>query len=259
MWFKSKKQTTKTVTDGLRRLESRLEELFEGSVMRFFPDGQHDLSASLVGALRQGILKSPDGELLGPNLYTLEVNPTRVELMRSDVFFLEGLRSSVKEAGDEIGLHFSGPLSIQVNPAPELVDDQIRVSAIYSQIGLTGTSTIETETIDQSVRIPANAFLIIDGTEVYPLRVPVLNIGRRADNHLIIDDPHISRVHAQLRLVRDQYVIFDLESSGGTWVNGERIHQRALQPGDVISLSGVPLVFGQDSRLADETQRMSLS
>jgi pSer/pThr/pTyr-binding forkhead associated (FHA) protein len=95
--------------------------------------------------------------------------------------------------------------------------------------------------------------------EVYPLRVAVLNIGRRADNHLIIDDPRISRVHAQLRLVRGRFVIFDLESSGGTWVNGERIHQRALQPGDVISLSGVPLVFGQDSHLADETQRMLIS
>ncbi len=37
-----------------------------------------------------------------------------------------------------------------------------------------------------------------------------------------------------------------LESSGGTFINGQRIHQSILYPGDVISLAGVNLIFGQD-------------
>jgi len=70
----------------------------------------------------------------------------------------------------------------------------------------------------------------------------------------VIDDGRISRLHAQLRAVRGRYVIFDLDSRGGTWVNGQRVRQQALAPGDVISLAGVPLVFSQDAPEPGETQ-----
>jgi pSer/pThr/pTyr-binding forkhead associated (FHA) protein len=75
----------------------------------------------------------------------------------------------------------------------------------------------------------------------------VINIGRRLDNQLVIDDPRISRSHAQLRAIKGRFVIFDLNSTGGTFVNGERTSQSVMYPGDVISLAGVPLVYGQDN------------
>ncbi|MGD8457618.1 MAG: FHA domain-containing protein, partial [Anaerolineales bacterium] len=75
------------------------------------------------------------------------------------------------------------------------------------------------------------------------------------DNHLVIDDPRVSRTHGQLRAVKGRYMLFDLKSSGGTYVNGERINQVVLHPGDVISLAGVPIVYGQDAiRSISETQ-----
>jgi pSer/pThr/pTyr-binding forkhead associated (FHA) protein len=49
-----------------------------------------------------------------------------------------------------------------------------------------------------------------------------------------------------LRIVRERFVLFDLNSSGGTFVNGQRAEQSVLYPGDVISLAGVTLIFGQD-------------
>jgi pSer/pThr/pTyr-binding forkhead associated (FHA) protein len=91
------------------------------------------------------------------------------------------------------------------------------------------------------------AFLIISGTKVFPIQAAVTNIGRRADNHLIIDDPRISRYHAQIRYVRGRFIIFDLDSTGGTYVNGQRASQSILYAGDVISLAGLPIIFGQDS------------
>lgn len=84
------------------------------------------------------------------------------------------------------------------------------------------------------------------GNDVYPLIRTVINIGRRPDNDLVIDDARISRVHAQLRALHQHYVVFDLGSSGGTRVNGEPVNQHVLSPGDVISLAGLPLVYGQD-------------
>ena len=94
---------------------------------------------------------------------------------------------------------------------------------------------------------PENAYLIISGVKVFPLHTAVVNIGRRLDNTLVIDDPRISRNHAQLRSVDGRYVIFDLNSTGGTSVNGKRVTQCVLYPGDVISLAGIPLIYGQDN------------
>jgi hypothetical protein len=102
---------------------------------------------------------------------------------------------------------------------------------------------------------PANAFLIVDGSLTYPLTGSVVNIGRRADNDLVLHDPRVSRNHAQLRAIKGRYVIFDLDSTAGTFVNGQRVAQSAtLFSGDVISLAGATLIFGQDSFDPDTTQ-----
>jgi pSer/pThr/pTyr-binding forkhead associated (FHA) protein len=98
---------------------------------------------------------------------------------------------------------------------------------------------------DDVTTIPDEAFLIIDGVKVFPLGEPIVNIGRRLDNHLVIDDVRVSRTHAQLRAINSRYVIFDLNSSGGTFINGRKSTQAVLYPGDVISLAGVDLIYGQ--------------
>jgi hypothetical protein len=95
--------------------------------------------------------------------------------------------------------------------------------------------------------IPSNAFVIVNGLNTILLTQPVINIGRRLENDLVIEDQRISREHAQIRAVKGQYVIFDLNSSGGTFVNSIRITQQPLFPGDVISLAGIPLVYGEDN------------
>jgi pSer/pThr/pTyr-binding forkhead associated (FHA) protein len=57
--------------------------------------------------------------------------------------------------------------------------------------------------------------------------------------------------------VGEQYVIFDLQSTGGTTVNGRAVVKQALVPGDVISLAGVPLVYGREGLTEREsTQKL---
>ena len=93
--------------------------------------------------------------------------------------------------------------------------------------------------------IPEDAFVIIDGIRVVPLNQTIVNIGRRIENTLVVDDPRVSRTHAQLRAINGRYIIFDLNSTGGTLVNGKRVNQSVLYPGDVISLAGAELIYGQ--------------
>ncbi|MBC8504691.1 MAG: FHA domain-containing protein [Anaerolineales bacterium] len=88
------------------------------------------------------------------------------------------------------------------------------------------------------------AFLIVDGVKVIVFDTESLNIGRKKDNDIIIDNPHTSRHHARIRFIDKKYVLFDLDSTVGTSVNGKRSQTTILKPGDVISIGGVPIIFG---------------
>jgi pSer/pThr/pTyr-binding forkhead associated (FHA) protein len=118
----------------------------------------------------------------------------------------------------------------------------------------------EVTTDGEPVNIPPNTFLIVNGSRIFPLDQTVVNIGRRSTNDLVVDDHRVSRDHAQLRAVRGKYILFDLSSTGGTFVNGQRVNQKTLNPLDVISLAGVALVYGQemiDAQGLGQTEKMS--
>ena len=88
------------------------------------------------------------------------------------------------------------------------------------------------------------AFLIVDGNRAISLEKEIINIGRKSDNHVVVKNQHVSRYHAQIRKLQEHYVLMDLDSTVGTSVNGKEIKQVYLKPGDVISIAGVPLIFG---------------
>ena len=90
-----------------------------------------------------------------------------------------------------------------------------------------------------------DAFLIVNGVDLFPLKETITSIGRRIDNVLVLNDPRISRAHAELRNIRGRFVVFDLNSTGGTYVNGKRVSHSVVYDGDVISLAGVNLIFRQ--------------
>lgn len=111
------------------------------------------------------------------------------------------------------------------------------------------TSVGNNENSGTEISIPENVFLIFQGVKAFPLNQPLISIGRSHENTIVIDDPRISRRHLEIRVVQDHFVVFDLHSTGGTYINGQRINQGLLYPGDLISLAGVNLVFMQDRLL----------
>ncbi|HXG93835.1 MAG TPA: adenylate/guanylate cyclase domain-containing protein [Blastocatellia bacterium] len=75
-------------------------------------------------------------------------------------------------------------------------------------------------------------------TREYELKNELTRIGRAADrNDIVLDDAQVSREHAQIRRVRDSYLIVDLNSANGTYIDGKRVKERALASGDTITIS----------------------
>lgn len=66
-------------------------------------------------------------------------------------------------------------------------------------------------------------------------------IGGADDNHLVIDDPTVNSQHARIIYANNSFLLHDLGSPEGTYVNDQRITQRVLQNGDRIKVGQVEL------------------
>ncbi|MDB4441877.1 FHA domain-containing protein [bacterium] len=72
-----------------------------------------------------------------------------------------------------------------------------------------------------------------------------LTIGRGEKNDVVIQDPAISKHHAKIDPVGDRFVLIDLQSKNGTFVNENLAVSHWLKHGDVISIGNHQLVYNQ--------------
>ena len=78
----------------------------------------------------------------------------------------------------------------------------------------------------------------------YDLTKPSVNLGRAASNDITVDNATISRQHAIIKLDQDDFRIYDLGSSNGTFVNDQRIVEPiVLQDGDIVRLGDMAFIF----------------
>lgn len=244
----------------LDEFESRLQSLLEVHLLKYLPGYKvEDGIAQRLAAAMHGHLKKQSGVSQAPNIYMIVAHPSTLTRWHSDPRLFEELANTLYTVGNEAGFQFLGRPTVTTTADTNMSLEDMRILVSFSgqSVGETQGMPAEAQPSPSLEKIPSNAFLIIGGTQVVPLNRSVINIGRRLDNHIVIDDPRVSRAHAQLRLVKDHFVLFDLNSSGGTFVNGERTNQSVLYPGDVISLAGITLIFGQDvpaTRITNEGQ-----
>jgi hypothetical protein len=234
----------------LDQIEIRLKSFIE-SVAQLGPwsNRQDRLANQITSALQDSLGPGFENATAAPNKYTIILNPESAAFWKNHPELVINLAATLEDAALESGIHFSSPPEINLEGDMELGRDEVRIVVTQMEsIGSTAVMKIIQDPVKESQDPrPTNAFLIINGEKNFPLRLAVINIGRRPDNQLVIEDPRVSRNHAQLRAAHGHFIIFDLNSTGGTFINGERIIQHVLQPGDVISLAGVPLIYGEDS------------
>lgn len=232
----------------LTQLEERMEALVEGTFARLFAGRlqPRDIALQLARALEDSAAGG------APALrYAVRLNPADAQaLLGEQPRLAELLAAELVQAAREAGVTLPRvpevlilpdlllkPRSVTVTAEAAAVADTAAAAPVTGEAGPEGTGPLA----------PApRAFLILDGQRTVPLTQAIVGLGRRLDNHVILDDPRISRAHAQLRLRFGRYVLYDLGSTGGTFVNGQRVQECVLRPGDVISLAGVPIIYGED-------------
>ena len=83
-----------------------------------------------------------------------------------------------------------------------------------------------------------------DGETRFVLRRQLTRIGRTRDNDVVLDSDRVSRYHAEIVRRRDAWMIRDLESRNGIFVNGRRVREQApMEAGDRIRIGRLEFTF----------------
>ena len=235
----------------LDQIELRLQSFIESSLY-FLPGGrkQDALAHQLVAAIERAVIQEANGVFVSPNKFNVRLHPTNLTVWALRPDLTDSLLQVLIDSAREAGVEFASTPVLQLQADINLPLETFEIETSFRQKNMEHTAVFlaqeEKQAIDQHADQP---FLIVNGNTI-PLELPVINIGRRTDNQIVIDDPRVSRTHAQLRSVKGHYILFDLNSTGGSFVNGVRVAHQLLNPGDVVSLAGYPLIYGEENTTA---------
>ncbi|MBS44566.1 MAG: hypothetical protein CMH83_15660 [Nocardioides sp.] len=227
---------------GLQRFEQRLEQMISGAFARTFRSAVQpvEIAAALERELdNKAQVLSRDRRLV-PNDF-------HVELAKTDLDRLAPYDSTLaRELSDQLQDHargqsyvFPGPIRIGFEEADDLTTGRFRVRS-EAQAKVQGTAT------DTQVR-RARALLEINGTR-HPLQPPGLVVGRGSDADLRINDPGISRRHAEFMISlpsesdhrpgdpapHPHIEVHDLGSTNGITIGGRRVPSATLRDGEEV-------------------------
>jgi pSer/pThr/pTyr-binding forkhead associated (FHA) protein len=92
----------------------------------------------------------------------------------------------------------------------------------------------------------------------YPVRSRGVTIGRHEDNTIVLDNPRVSGYHARIDKTGFDYILTDLQSTNGTFVNSENIVSRKLLHGDRIKIGEHFLLFVGTEKAKVEAERENI-
>jgi hypothetical protein len=264
----------------LARFERLMERAVEGSLRRVFPTSLQpvQIAKATARAMEEAQVVGIAGPEV-PNAYRVRLAPEDLERFADySTTMTRELRRYVVEYAHERGLRPVG------EPRIELVEDErvrvgtVRVDARFVDVeparraaleeALEGTRQLRLAQAGQagSAFLAADADDVSDETEAeaeaeatlwlsdrlglrYPLdpAAGLVRIGRASDNDVSIDNHRVSRYHSQVRRVASTWLVYDLDSTNGTYVDGERVapaRPRPLVDGSMLRLGDHDLQVG---------------
>ena len=215
---------------GLQQFERRLERLFEGVFAKAFRSGLEpvELGRRLVRQMDRDRRVGPSGQRVAPNAFSFRLSPVDRERFAS---FEEALAAELAEAARE---HARGESYAFLGRVQVWIVEDANLSA--------GSFELDAEVRPSAGGRPVGSLTVPDGRRV-PLEDGPVSIGRLDSCDIVLDDPTVSRNHAEVRRDGDGFELIDLGSRNGTRVNGYGVTRQRLADGDDVLIGAVPLRF----------------
>lgn len=233
--------------DKLSRFEKITRRIVEGSVDKVL--GASPLANEIANEIALSTDQYISKQFL-PTRFEIYLDESKhARLFEELPYPEEHYRKFVEQFALETGTKLNGEAEIKILKAPSDSDSGIQVicgsDLDYDEVTQAFTALSDQKAID-SIR-DTDAFLIVNGKRHVPIDSAVLGIGRQLDNNLVLDDSTISRKHAQIRWRFGRFVIHDVGSKSGTFVNGKKVSESVLESGDIITLGKISLIYGEDN------------
>ena len=231
----------------LQRFERRIEEMVNRPFARAFKAEVQPVE--IASALQRecddrAAIVARDRTMV-PNAFTVALGESDHERLS---VYAEALGSElaamVREHADEQGYAFIGPVTVAFERDDELPTGRFQVRSA----AVAGATANESATSVPSGGAGTALPWVEVGSTTYALSRPVTRIGRGSDADLRIDDPGISRNHAELRRSGGDVTIVDLGSTNGIVINGRRVDQERLRDGAEVRLGSTTVTFHQGAR-----------
>jgi hypothetical protein len=246
----------------LRSLEEKIEGLVEGAFSRAFKSHVQpvELARKLAKEMEEHKTVSVS-RVYVPNHYVVFLSPEDREQFQTYEVALK------KELSDYLLERARGEgFALVTRPQIEFkTDERLALGEFGIQAQLLGQPEGDAEpaqadyghtmvyTPDKAAPPPQDfmgkprgrGYIVIDGKK-HVLAGERLTIGRSRECELMVDDPNVSRRHAEVRKTIEGWMVVDLGSTNGVKVNGRRVHEEVLRPGDKITLGLVELEFGEE-------------
>jgi hypothetical protein len=214
----------------LRNFERRLERIVEGAFSRAFKSGLRPVE---IG--RRVTREMDDSRSVGVRGGTVVANHFTVNLSQQDAdefaqvtdTMQRELADLAREHAREEGYTFMGPVEIVFH-----VDPGMRI----------GASSVEARLREGEGGAGAGSLVLPSG-ERFLLGDSVITIGRLTDSVLVLEDPNVSRQHAEIRPSGNGFALADLGSTNGSKVNGIKVSERVLQDGDELTFGSTSFRF----------------
>jgi len=229
----------------LQRFENRLEQFVAGAFARAFRSAVQPVE--VAAALQREVDNSAQilsrNRRLVPNSFHVELSPADHDrLSQYSTALAQELAEMLREHADEQSYVFTGPVSITFDKVDELGTGRFRVrSAALARV----TSSSGEQVTDTAVR-RASVVLEVNG-ERHPLEPPGMVLGRGTEADLRINDPGVSRRHAEIRVVPGTHAptvsVVDLGSTNGILVNDRRVEQASLKDTDTVKIGNTTMTI----------------
>lgn len=234
----------------LASFERLLEYVTEGPVRRWFrpPLQPVHLAKSIARAMDRGLTVGAGGPV-APNAYKIRLHPTDHLRFQAYAHSLAvDLASYVNRLARERGARLISAPQIEliedVSLAPRTVAAEGRLADVEAPAAPDMQGSLHPFTLRLPQLNDAQARTVelkLSDGRAYHLAQPVVRIGRGVENDVVISDGRVSRGHAELRASAGQYLLVDLGSTNGTWVNGSQITEQRLPQTSQVSLGGYEL------------------
>lgn len=223
----------------LDRFERRLDRLVNGAFAKAFKAEVQpvEIAAALQRECDDRAAIVTRGRTMVPNAFTVELGPHDHERLAvyADPLGAE-LAAMVREHAEQQGYAFVGPVVVRLELAEDLETGLFRVRS-----EAVSRTPAQPEQVPAPAPAPVAAALEAGGhTYALTRRVTVLGRGTEAD--LRLEDPGVSRRHAEI-VLSDPPRINDLGSTNGTLVDGAPVSSAELYDGARVGLGSTTLVF----------------